>query len=145
METWQINIVLAVIILVTFTYTYKFMPARLLKNKKPFFAPLPKYKTDVTLTNRIINTTNPLATLSETLSKLGFTLSKQDETWATYSGGYRLSDFGEHILGGSPVNIKVAQPILNPTSIIIEYAWFVVFDTGNLWTFTTKLKSKLSR
>ncbi len=141
MEAWQIVLIAVIIVVVIFTLMYKMIPARPLKTKKPYFVLLPKFKTDVTLADRIINTNNPLATLSEELSKFGFTPSMQDESWATYSRGHILGDFSVNI---TKVNIKVAQPISNPISIFVEYGWVAAFDTGDLWRFTTELKHKLS-
>ena len=141
MEAWQIVLISIVMTVIIFTLMYKRIPAKPLKTRKPVVCLLPKFKTTITLTDQIINADNLIAVLSKELSKLGFNLSGQNEFWITYSRGHILADFSVDV---AKVNIKVTQPISNPISIIVEYGWVAAFDTGDLWTFTTELKRKLS-
>lgn len=127
------TIILFVVILLSVTATYKWLPYRPLSKTKPRFTLFPKYHTT-------IQWSKELADVAEELEKYGFELRSKNQDKLILHRGSLLGDFSVKLL-----KLKcIVSPSENDSlSITLEAGWMIAFDTGDLWTFTTELKQKL--
>lgn len=132
----DINLIVTVVaIVIGITLLYKVLPYRALGNKKPPFALLPKYKTNIKLPSSV----SSLEDVSNQLKNYGFELKSKTEDMGNYSRGHILGDFSVKL---AKVNLKVTIPKENKSEFYIAAAWVVAFDTGDFWSFLNELKQK---
>ena len=132
MKTYEI-ITIVVILVAGLTVIYRLLPFRSVSKSKPFLSIMPKYRTEV-------ETNLSSSELELKLAQYGFKKSKVGSGIDYYDRGTLLGDFSAKLL---KVKLGVSNPVNRKTTITLEAAWIVAFDTGDFWSFINELKTKL--
>lgn len=135
-----ISIVAYVVLKLIFRAVYKMKPYQELASSKPSIALLPKYKTEVTLADELVDS----VALQKKLASIGFKKSLEKDGRVYFVRG--------HILGGATLSINHIKMKLgfkslqkNRSEITLESCGQIAFDTGDCWNFLTELSQKLEK
>ena len=122
-----------VIVLAVFTVLYKLIPYRSVGEKKPFFAPLPKYQ-------KIIDTKKSNEDIHSQLKEFGFSQVSASGNITKYKRGSVIGDFSIKL---AKLNVSVVRVSDTSVKLTVEAGWFVAFDTGDFWMFLSELSQKI--
>jgi len=136
----SITIVLVLAIVLIVKVVYKRMPYRKIATKKPSLALLPKYKTEVTLADELVDS----VALEKRLASFGFKKSLEKDGRTYFVRGSTLGDFSFSI---KHIKVKLGFKNLqqNRSEITLESGSPIALDTGDCWTFLTELSQKLEK
>ena len=130
-------IITVAVALVIITGTYKFIPFRELRRKRPRFALFPKYRTHVARSDELKGP----GKVEKELSEFGFAKVKVFGRASFFTRGHLLGDFSVKVI---KVRLGVYQEP-GGVGLTLEAAWVAAFDTGDFWVFLTELKQKLEK
>lgn len=120
---------------------YRRAGPRDLTGSKPAFCMFPKYRFEIALPERVHSATDQIQALTRELEPMGFRPARQDDHGAVFTRGSVLGDFSIKV---AKLNLRFEWPLKPITRVVIGYGVFAAFDTGDLWKFSTELKTRLS-
>ena len=107
---------------------------------KPKFCMFPKYDLSIRTPLRVKESTDPVVMLGNLLEPFGFSQTTSTEESIQFSRGSALGDFSIEI---AEVNFAFSLPIGSDLICRATYGNFAAFDTGDLWTLCSEIKTKI--
>jgi hypothetical protein len=116
-------------------------PSRLLPEKKPAFEFSPAYQVPIVLSDSILFATTPESELARKVETLGFSPVEKTADKVLFRRGSLLGDFSIKIIR---VDLAFSLPLSRESLATVRYGSFCLFDTGDLWSFCSELRSKVT-
>lgn len=129
----ELALAAALFTLVILTITYQTIPYRLVSNRKPPIAILPKYKNNIT-------TKLSISELEVQLKNHGFEKIGTKNNTIYFTRGALLGDFSVKVM---KIKLGITPLGSYKFEITLQAGWLVAFDTGDFWTFIIELSKKL--
>ena len=79
--------------------------------------------------------------ISRRLGDIGFTIQQETSQSIQFTRGHAKGDFAIEL---AKVDVTVSLPLETEATVIVEYGWVCLFDTGDLWEFAKELQRSLS-
>lgn len=79
--------------------------------------------------------------ITRRLGEIGFSIQQEKDDSTKFTRGHPKGDFAIEL---AKVDVTVTFSEGNSLSVLVEYGWVCLFDTGDLWRFSSELRRHLA-